>query len=120
MPGFEFPAIPPAEWLAQSLGLSTTAKEATEEVDVLIMYVERHLLQHQVAPQGWTPGEQPASRPERNKIETGEHKRTGTRVVAEHKEVQQVAWERWEQPGTPRLSWHRRDQRFGVGPGRAR
>ena len=33
------------------------------------------------------------------------------RVVAEHKEVQQVAWERWEQPGTPRMSWHRRDRR---------
>ena len=42
---------------------------------------------------------------------SGEHQRTGMRVVAEHKEVQQVAWERWEQPGTPRMSWHRRDRR---------
>jgi hypothetical protein len=51
--------------------MEATAQKATEEVDVLIMNVERHLLQHQL-PQGWTPGEQPASRPERNKMETGE------------------------------------------------
>ena len=37
LPGVDNPAIPPAEGLAQSLGLSATAQEATEEVDVLIM-----------------------------------------------------------------------------------
>ena len=52
--------------------MEATAQKATEEVDVLIVNVERHLLQHQVVLQGWTPGEQPASRPERNKMETGE------------------------------------------------
>jgi hypothetical protein len=54
------------------VGISTTAQNATKEVHVLIVNVERHLLQHQVAPQGWTPGEQPASRPERKEMETGE------------------------------------------------
>jgi hypothetical protein len=72
LPGFEFPAIPPAEWPAQSLSLSTTAQKATKEVHVLIVYVERHLLQHQVALQGWTPAEQPVSRPGRKYMKTGE------------------------------------------------
>ena len=93
LPGFEFPAIPPAEWLAQSLSLSTTAQKATKEVHVLIVYVERHLLQHQVALQGWTPAEQPVSRPERNKWKpvSGEHPKPCKRVVAEHKATQQVS-----------------------------
>ena len=72
LPGVDNPAIPPEEWLAQPVGISTTTQKTTKEVHVLIVNVERHLLQHQVAPQGWTPAEQPASRPERNKIETGE------------------------------------------------
>ena len=72
LPGVDNPAIPPEEWLAQPVGISTTTQKTTKEVHVLIVNVERHLLKHQVAPQGWTPAEQPASRPERNKIETGE------------------------------------------------
>ena len=72
LPGFDNPAIPPEEGLAQSLGLSATTQKTTKEVHVLIVYVERHLLQHQVALQGWTPAEQPTSRPRRKYMKTGE------------------------------------------------
>ena len=72
LPGVDNPAIPPAEWLAQPVGMSTTVQKATKEVHVLIVYVERHLLQHQVALQGWTPAEQPTSRPRRKYMKTGE------------------------------------------------
>jgi hypothetical protein len=72
LPGVDNPAIPPEEGLAQPVGIITTAQNATKEVQVLIVNVERHLLQHQVAPQGWTPAEQPVSRPRRKCMKTGE------------------------------------------------